>query len=249
VSGPADGDHHAEVVDPVDGTRWSVDLDFLASTWRCRWGDGCPGILDQPAPELEQGCCSVGAELLDEDEARAIAALGMTLDPERFQFHAEAVVGGVVERPGGGPSPSSSDDGAVEAGLAASGPRTASTRVVEGACIFLNRPGFAGGAGCALHLAAVDEGESPIDWKPSVCWQLPLKAEEVAGGKVLRRWRRDDWGPGGRTMAWCCTEAAEPSAYDGAQPVIESLADEVVALVGPEVAVAIRGRVAERRRG
>ena len=25
------------------------------------------------------------------------------------------------------------------------------TRVVDGACVFLNRPGFSGGAGCALH--------------------------------------------------------------------------------------------------
>ena len=35
-------------------------------------------------------------------------------------------------------------------------PRTAATttRLVDGACIFLNRPGFAGGAGCALHSAA-----------------------------------------------------------------------------------------------
>ena len=53
------------------------------------------------------------------------------------------------------------------------GPRN--TRVVDGACIFLNRTGFAGGAGCALHLAAFDAGESPIDFKPSVCWQLPIR--------------------------------------------------------------------------
>src|SRR5918994_2179629 len=53
------------------------------------------------------------------------------------------------------------------------------TRVVGGACIFLNRPGFAGGAGCALHLAAMDAGEPPIEWKPSVCWQLPVRVDWV----------------------------------------------------------------------
>jgi len=29
------------------------------------------------------------------------------------------------------------------------------TRVIDKTCIFLNRPGFEGGAGCALHLAAL----------------------------------------------------------------------------------------------
>lgn len=223
-----------DFVDPVDGARWSVDIDFLASSWRCRWGDGCVGILDQPAPELGQGCCSVGADVLDDDEARLISAIGLTLDPDRFQFHAAAAADGVL----------------VDRG------EKMGTRVVDGACIFLNRPGFAGGAGCALHLGAVDEGESPIDWKPSVCWQLPLKVDENDdGSRVLRRWDRDDWGPGGATMAWCCTESVDVgaapvaiSAFDGDRPAAETLAEELQALVGPEVAVAIRARVAEDTR-
>ena len=70
------------------------------------------------------------------------------------------------------------DPGRVRPPTASSAtPPAPHTRVVDGACIFLNRPGFAGGAGCALHLAAVDAGESPIDWKPSVCWQLPIRVD------------------------------------------------------------------------
>ena len=34
-------------------------------------------------------------------------------------------------------------------------------------------------------------------------------------------------------MAWCCTE--EPEAYVGDRPVIESLAEELVAIVGSDV--------------
>jgi len=211
-------ERYEEVVDPVDGTRWRVDVAFLGSRWRCRWGDGCEGILDRPAPELGQGCCSVGAELLDEEEAMLIGALAATLPPERFQHHEPAAVGGVF-----------ADE------------RRRHTRVVDGACIFLNRPGFAGGAGCALHLAALDDGERPMDGKPSVCWQLPLKVERGDGVAVLRRWRRDDWGPGGRTMAWCCTEA--PECEDADVPVAVSLADEVQGLVGPDVAVELRRRI------
>jgi GNAT superfamily N-acetyltransferase len=33
---------------------------------------------------------------------------------------------------------------------------------VAGACIFLNRPGFPGGAGCALHTLALREGREPL---------------------------------------------------------------------------------------
>jgi hypothetical protein len=35
---------------------------------------------------------------------------------------------------------------------------------VDGACIFLNRLGFEGGAGCALHIGAAQFQESPITW-------------------------------------------------------------------------------------
>lgn len=217
-----------EITDPVDGTRWTIDADFLASNWRCKWGDGCLGILDESAADLMQGCCSVGAEMLDTDEAMLTAALAPTLDPEKFQFHAEAAEGGVF-----------SDD------------THTNTRVVtdaEGhdACIFFNRPGFAGGVGCALHLAAVEADEKPMDWKPEVCWQLPLRIDRSVDGDTptatLRRWSRTDWGSDGATMHWCCTEGE--LAYDGDEPVIDSLADEIEALVGPDVAVEIRRRLA-----
>lgn len=209
--------------DPVDGTRWTIDADFLASNWRCKWGDGCLGILDEPAEELLQGCCSVGAEMLDTDEAMLTAALAPTLDPEKFQFHAEAADGGVF-----------ADD------------TRANTRVVtdadgHDACIFFNRPGFPGGVGCALHIAAVEADEKPMDWKPEVCWQLPLRIDRDGNEATLRRWSRADWGSDGATMHWCCTEGE--LAYDGDEPVIDSLADEIEALVGPEVAVEIRRRL------
>lgn len=200
----------------VDGkTVWRLDRDFLASTWTCIWGRGCLGIAEKPEPDLGRGCCSVGAELDGLDEARLISALGATLEPGRFEHHAAAAAGGVFS----------------------DGTRT-NTRVVDGACIFLNRPGFAGGAGCALHLAALHAGESPVDWKPSVCWQLPIKVDWEAGAKdtevaTLRRWDRGDWGEEGEIMAWCCTEGDR--AYVGDRPVIESLAEEIRAVVGPGV--------------
>ena len=202
---------------------WRFDRAFLTSNWTCIWGRGCLGILPQPAADLGHGCCSIGADLDGEDEARLIAALAATLDPERFEHHAEAQQGGIF-------------------GDAA----RSCTRIVDGACIFLNGAGFAGGAGCALHLGALDSGESPVDWKPSVCWQLPIKVEWEAGDDgtevaTVRGWTRADWGAEGETMAWCCTEGT--LAYVGDRPVVESMAEELEAIVGPEVYSELRRRL------
>ena len=152
-----------------------------------------------------------------------ISALAATLAPARFEHHADARDGGIFR-----------DDSRLH------------TRVVDGACIFLNRPGFAGGAGCALHVEAVAHDESPIDWKPSVCWQLPIKVdwEPRADGTELatvRRWTRRDWGAEGETMAWCCTEEAQ--AHVGDRPVIDSLGEELQAVVGSTVYVELRRRL------
>ena len=206
-------------------TIWRFDRAFLTSNWTCIWGRGCQGILPEPAEELGQGCCSLGADLDEGDESRTLAALAAMLSPDGFEHHDQAQAGGIfrdVER--------------------------TSTRVVDGACIFLNRPGFAGGAGCALHLAALRHGESPTDWKPSVCWQLPLKVDWEAGEgdtevATVRGWTRADWGDDGETMAWCCTEGER--AYVGDRPVVESLALELEAIAGSAVYVELRRRLTE----
>jgi hypothetical protein len=166
----------------------------------------------------------MGADLDGDDEARQISALAATLSPDGFEHHADAARDGVF----------------------ADASRS-STRVVDGACIFLNRPGFAGGAGCALHLAAIEADESPVDWKPSVCWQLPIKVdwEKGEGGDevaTVRAWSRRDWGKEGETMAWCCTEG--DLAFVGDRPVIDSLAEELEAVVGTTVYVELRRRLA-----
>ena len=214
----------AEFEEIVEGdTVWRFERSFLTSQWTCLFGRGCKGILPEPAEHLGQGCCSIGADLGDEDEARMISALAAMLEPGRFEHHADAHNDGIF-----------SDATRLH------------TRVVDGACIFLNRPGFSGGAGCALHLEALAQGESPVDWKPSVCWQLPIKVDwelqdddtEVA---TVRRWTRHDWGREGTTMAWCCTE--EPEAFVGDQPVIDSMGNELEALVGTGVYVELRRRL------
>jgi len=212
-------------VPDADGTTWRFERSFLESNWTCLWGRGCLGILAEPAEDLQQGCCSVGAQLDGPEEAMLLSAMAAMIPTELFQHHDDAADGVFTDA------------------------TNTATRVVDGACIFLNRPGFDGGAGCALHLAALEAGDSPIDWKPSVCWQLPLKVDWERTGAAtetatLRRWTRADWGEDGDPMAWCCTEGDR--AYVGDRPVIDSLAEELEAMVGSTVFVELRRRLDEK---
>ena len=203
--------------DPAEERTWVFDVTFLLSSWTCIFGRGCQGVLTGPAPEMVQGCCSYGAHFTGpEDEARVEEAAA-TLDPETWQFHREGKRRGVIKT-----SPA--------------GERV--TRMVQGACIFLNRPGFPNGAGCALHQAAAARGERPMDLKPDVCWQLPLRRDdrEEGNGRVtstVTEWGRSHWGAGGAEFHWWCTEA--PEAFAGGEPVYLSMADELAALVGDDV--------------
>jgi hypothetical protein len=221
-----------------DDTVWRFERAFLESNWTCLFGRGCKGILDRPAEELNQGCCSLGAHFGDgpagEAEAMNVDAYSAMLTPEQFQYHHVAH---------GDPHP---DSGAN--GIFGDAERT-HTRVVDGACIFLNRPGFAGGEGCALHLGALEADESPTEWKPSVCWQLPLRVDwqeidDRTESATVRRWTRADWGDHGRTMAWCCTERDDGGeAYSGNERVIDSMSDSLTALAGDDVYVELRRRL------
>jgi hypothetical protein len=231
-------DSYVEIV--RDETVWRFEREFLDSNWTCLFGRGCKGILDHDATELKQGCCSLGAHFGDgpagEAEAMNVAAYAAMLTPQQFQYHAVA-----TEAP-------DLDGHTALNGIFGDRDRSC-TRVVDGACIFLNRPGFVGGEGCALHIAALAVGESPTEWKPSVCWQLPLRIDwqELDADTELakvRRWTRNDWGDHGRTMAWCCTERSDGAeAYCGDEQVIDSMADSLRALAGDEVYVELRRRL------
>ena len=104
-----------------------------------------------------------------------------------------------------------------------------------------DRPGFAGGAGCALHQQAVRTGRAPHTAKPDVCWQLPIRRTyrtvdlpdqtsylEVSIGEYDRR----GWGPGGHDLDWYCS--GNPAAHVGREPVYRSLKAELVELMGEE---------------
>lgn len=204
--------------DPVEDRTWLFDVGFLESRWTCIYGRGCLGVLTGPAAEWEQGCCSYGAHFTGPEDAARVAAAAERLEPVDWQFREQS-------RRRGGPLRQERGGGRL-------------TRQVGGACIFLNRPGFPGGAGCALHRAALRAGEKPLAWKPDVCWQLPLRREDSVADSghvttAIRAWSRGDWGRGGARFHWWCTDS--PEAYCGSRPVVEELREELVAMVGPAI--------------
>lgn len=227
---PHDRHEWVSFEDPHEQRTWLFDATFLRSNYQCIYGAGCQGVLDEPAEELAQGCCSHGAHLVDEDDVASLTRAFVRLRPDQMQFHDEAHRDGFLAP--------SDDESAQPTNGSEPAEHSSMTRLVDDACIFLNRPGFAGGVGCALHLAALEANERPLDWKPNVCWQLPLRLEHSTddNGHVtsrLREWKRRDWGDGGADFHWWCTESAD--AFVGDQPVYLDARDEIVELVGEQI--------------
>lgn len=200
------------------GDTYLFDLTFLTSAWKCIFGAGCKGVLSEDATELGHGCCSHGAHFADAPDRNRVKRMARRLTEDQWQLRSVAAeLGGPVTR---------NSDGEW------------TTRLHDGACIFLNRNDFHLGSGCALHVGALDASESFLDWKPEVCWQLPLRlthhVDEVGHTTwTLRDWKRRDWGEGGEEFHWWCTES--PDAYVSSDSVLVTLRDEIVALVGEEV--------------
>lgn len=219
-------------LDDGESSTWLFDTEFLLSNYQCIYGQGCPSIESEPDPTGTRGCCSHGAHFVDGDDRRRVAKLAATLTKDEWQYRGRA-------KSRGGPLKKKKTGEWV-------------TRKADGACIFLNREDFASGPGCALHVGALNRGERPLDWKPSVCWQVPIRLdvhEDDYGHEtvMVRAWLRRDWGPGGEHFHWWCTE--EDEAYSGSTPVYESAKDELVELVGEAIYERLATELAERRRG
>jgi hypothetical protein len=161
-----------------------------------------------------QGCCSFGAHFLDDKDLKAVKKSVKRLEPRHWKNY---------------------DKGRDNKWLMTEKDGGKKTAVVKGACIFHNPPGFEGGTGCAFHIAAVEADERHMDWKPDVCWQVPLRLEEHIedGGYVvstIREWKRRDWGEGGDDFHWWCTESAD--AFVGKDPAYVFFKDEITEMMG-----------------
>ncbi|WP_149552703.1 hypothetical protein [Streptomyces marokkonensis] len=205
-----------EFPDPADDEQvFRCDLTWLTSRWNCIFGSGCQGIQ---AGRADDGCCTLGAHFSDEDDEKRVAGHVARLTPDIWQHHDEGKRGGWV---------SEDEDGDRQ------------TRPFQGSCIFQNRPGFAGGMGCSLHILALKEGREPLETKPDVCWQLPVRRtyewiDRPDDTRVLQvsigEYDRRGWGPGGHDLHWWCTSAT--SAHGAGDPVYVSYRAELTELMG-----------------
>lgn len=226
-----------EFADPADDEQvFRCDLTWLTSSYACIFGSGCHGI-SRASPDA--GCCSLGAHFADADDERRVAGAVAELTPDLWQRH---------------PGRRVTRKDWVE--IDADGERK--TRTVDGACVLHNPPGAAGGIGCALHALALRTGRYPLETKPDVCWQLPIRRTfrdverpdgttytEVGIGEYDRR----GWGPGGHDLDWYCTGSTE--AHVAATPLFRSSAPELTELMGPAAYAVLVGlceaRLATRR--
>lgn len=224
-----------EFPDPDDPERvYRCDLTWLTSRWMCIFGQGCGGISEHMP---DGGCCTLGAHFADKADRKRVAKWASRLTAADWQYHDAGISKGIV-----GKDPEGSKQ----------------TRVVDGACIFLNRAGFDGPQGCALHALALREAVSPVETKPDVCWQLPIRrtfdhVQRPDGTEVLvvgiGEYDRRGWGPGGHDLHWYCS--GNTDAHNATQPVYVSERDGLVALMGlPAYEVLVAAcEVRERNRG
>ena len=227
--GPSPETSHPAAIPPADGHRWVsltddagdvwlFDADFLLSGYHCIYAQGSPSIGTQPDPAEVLGCCIHGAHFVDTDDRVETAAAAALLTDDNWQFRRRALrAGGPFKQDRAG---------------------SWMTRRTEGACIFLNRANFPGGGGCALHRGALEAGKRPLDWKPDVCWQVPIRLDvhsnEYGNDTVfVRAWERRNWGPGGEHFHWWCIE--QPEAHTASEPVYLTSRDELIELVGPDL--------------
>jgi hypothetical protein len=207
-----------EFTDPADENHViRADLTWLLSRWNCIYGSGCRGIIGKPV----EGCCSHGAFFTDKEDEKRVKAAVKKLTPDTWQHYRKGFknwteVDELDDKPA----------------------RRTATRKGAG-CVFQNDPDFAGGGGCALHGQALRDGVHPLEYKPDVCWQLPIRrAQEWVTRpdetkillEVIGEFDRRAWGSGGHELAWWCTSS--PDAHNGSEPVFVSYAPELTALLG-----------------
>ncbi len=212
-----------EFANPDDESEvMRCDLTWLTSSYKCIFGEGCKGIY-KDSPDV--GCCALGAHFADKADEKRVASYVSQLDETLWQFRPET--GKVRKRDW----IDVDDEGERK------------TMVVEydgqQACIFHNRNDFHLGAGCALHALAYVLEKNPLETKPDVCWQLPIRRTfrnvkrhdgttytEVSIGEYDRR----GWGSGGHDLDWYCSGNTE--AHVAAEPVYITHEPELTELMG-----------------
>jgi hypothetical protein len=209
-----------EFADPADASHLiRADLTWLMSRWTCVFGSACRGII---AGRAADGCCSHGAFFTDADDEKRVREAAKRLDRSTWQHYRRGFKNWTEVDTLHDEEPA----------------RRTATRP-GGPCVFLNDADFPGGGGCALHGQALREGKHPLEYKPDVCWQLPIRRDQQWVTRpddtkvlldVIGEFDRRGWGAGGHDLDWWCTSS--PDAHVGTEAMYVSYAPELTALIG-----------------
>jgi hypothetical protein len=214
-----------EFVNPADETElMRCDLTWLTSSYTCIFGQGCHGIY---ADSPDTGCCTLGAHFSDKDDEKRVAEYVDQLTPEQWQFHPRRPDGKVRRKDW----VDKDEDGE----------RKTRSHEIDGqrGGVFHHRADFPTGAGCPLHGLALQQGRNPLETKPDVCWQLPIRrtyreVERQDGSTytevTITEYDRRGWGAGGHDLDWYCSGNTE--AHVAVEPVYVNNEPELVALMG-----------------
>ena len=226
-----------EFTDPADETHViRADLTWLLSRWTCVFARGCHGIV---AGRAVDGCCSHGAFFTDGDDEKRVKAAVKRLTPLTWQRHRRGFSNWTEMDTIDGETPA----------------RRTATRDDGGPCVFLNDADFVGGGGCALHGQALRDGVHPLEYKPDVCWQLPIRRDQdwstrADGSKILlstlSEFDRRGWGEGGHDLHWWCTSS--PEAHVGSKHLYLEYEPELTALIGKRAYAKLAELCARRAR-
>lgn len=210
-----------EFTDPDDPEhRIRADLTWLLSRWTCVFGRTCHGVI---AGRAAEGCCSHGAFFTDKDDEKRVRQATRRLNRDTWQHYRRGFENWTEMDTVDGETPA----------------RRTALREEGGPCVFHNDPDFPGGHGCALHAQALRDGVHPLEYKPDVCWQLPVKREQEWITRqdetkvlltTLTEFDRRAWGSGGHDHHWWCTSS--PEAHVGGEPLYLSYQPELIALLG-----------------
>jgi len=210
-----------EFPDPADEQHVvRADLTWLLSRWTCVFGSACHGIV---AGRAQEGCCSHGAFFTDADDENRVKAAVARLTPQTWQHYRKGFKNYTEMDTVDGTKPA----------------RRTATQTADGPCVFQNDADFPGGGGCALHGQALRDGVHPLEYKPDVCWQLPIRRDQdwstrADGTKILvttlGEFDRRGWGEGGHDLHWWCTSS--PEAHVGSQHLYLEYEPELTALIG-----------------
>ncbi len=227
-----------EFVDPADADQLiRADLTWLLSRWTCVFGKACHGIIKGRAAD---GCCSHGAFFTDSDDEKRVRSAARRLTAQTWQHYRRGFKNFTEVDTVDGKTPA----------------RRTAIRPNGGPCVFLNDPDFAGGAGCALHGQALRDGVHPLEYKPDVCWQLPIRRDQEwvtrpDGTKVLltvlTEFDRRGWGSGGHDLDWWCTSS--PEAHIATKALYQEYEPELTALIGKDAYAKLAELCAARVRG